>query len=77
MSVFADYLYSPPSQVGGFPKGTYYGNKAAEGYKFRGQGLTQITFKGNFDNVQKKIIDKYSIQYNGSKVNLITDLILH
>jgi predicted chitinase len=66
----ADYLYSPPSQVGGFPKGTYYGNKAGEGYKFRGQGLTQITFKGNFDFVQKNIIDKNNIQYNGAKVDL-------
>ena len=38
----ANYLY-----------GSRFGNGANEGYKYRGRGLTQITFKGNYANMDK------------------------
>jgi predicted chitinase len=38
----ANYLY-----------GGRFGNGANEGYKYRGRGLTQITFKGNYVNIDK------------------------
>lgn len=42
---FFDYIY-----------GNRYGNTAkGDGYKYRGRGLNQITFKGNYDQIGKMI----------------------
>jgi predicted chitinase len=39
--------------------GGRYGNASNEGWKYRGRGMTQITFKGNYSNVQNNLISKY------------------
>jgi predicted chitinase len=35
--------------------GGMYGNAPDEGYKYRGRGFNQLTFKGNYDAIGKKI----------------------
>ena len=46
-------------KLANFLYGGRYGNKDDEGWKYRGRGMTQITFKGNYENVQNKLITKY------------------
>ena len=35
--------------------GGWYGNASNEGYKFRGRGYNQLTFKGNYEQIGKQI----------------------
>lgn len=74
--------YIPPSKGGSgsqeklanFLYGGKYNNGPNEGYKYRGQGLTQITFKSNYEGTQKDIIDRFDIRdINGKKVDIVTN----
>jgi predicted chitinase len=49
--------------------GKRYGNGPNEGWKYRGRGMTQITFKGNYENVQENLISKYF----PNKGNIVTN----
>jgi len=40
-----------------------YGNGPNEGYKYSGRGMTQITFKGNYEKATKNFA-KYNLPYN-------------
>ncbi len=40
-----------------------YGNGPDEGYKYSGRGMTQITFKGNYEKATKNFA-KYNLPYN-------------
>lgn len=39
--------------------GNRYRNGPNEGWKYRGRGMTQITFKSNYEEVQKSLVSKY------------------
>lgn len=74
--------YIPPSKGGSgseekfanFIYGGMYGNGADEGYKYRGQGLTQITFKSNYEAIQRDIIEKYDVRdSSGNKVDIVNN----
>lgn len=41
-------LAKNPEKLGNYVYGNKYGNAADEGYKYRGRGLNQITFKDNY-----------------------------
>jgi putative chitinase len=41
-------LANNPEKLGDYVYGNKYGNAANEGYKYRGRGLNQITFKDNY-----------------------------
>ena len=57
----APYL-SSPEKTANFIYGPEGGNKG-EGYKYRGRGFTQITFKNNYSAFQK-LLPKYKINKN-------------
>lgn len=42
-----------PEAMGNFMYGGKYGNSPTEGYKYRGRGFNQITFKGNYEKYSK------------------------
>jgi len=44
----ASTLANNPEKLGNYVYGNKYGNGATEGYKYRGRGLNQITFKDNY-----------------------------
>jgi predicted chitinase len=44
-----------PEAMGNFMYGGKYGNSPTEGYKYRGRGFNQITFKSNYDRFGKEI----------------------
>ena len=54
---FANFIY-----------GGRYGNGANEGYKYRGSGLTQITFKSNYKKMDENLKKFGGIQLPGGVV---------
>ena len=48
-----------PEKFANLVYGGRFGNASNEGWKYRGRGMTQITFKGNYKNVQDKLVSKY------------------
>ena len=54
---FADYVY-----------GGFFDTPINGGYEYRGRGLTQITFKGNYDAIQK-VLKFYKTGYDEKMVN--------
>ena len=57
----APYLASP-QKAANLIYGPEGGNNG-EGYKYRGRGFTQITFKDNY-NASQKLLSKYKINKN-------------
>jgi predicted chitinase len=55
-------------KLANFLYGGRYG-KDNEGWKYRGRGMTQITFKGNYTNVQNKLVSKFF----PNKGNIVTN----
>lgn len=51
----ANFLGNNPEALGNAIYGGRYGNGANEGYKYRGRGYNQLTFKGNYDKFAKII----------------------
>lgn len=47
----AQQLASNPVALGNFMYGGKYGNSTTEGYKYRGRGFNQITFKDTYKNI--------------------------
>ena len=64
----ANYVYGQ----GDFLK--YNLNDPNGGYNFRGRGLSQMTFKSNYQAVQEKIIKRFDIKdSSGNSVDLLTN----
>lgn len=51
----AKELAKNPEKLGNYKYGGKYGNAADEGYKYRGRGFNQITFKDTYKNIGDKI----------------------
>ncbi len=51
----AQTLVNKPEALGNRVYGGKYGNASNEGYKYRGRGFNQITFKANYDKFGKAI----------------------
>lgn len=51
----AQSLASNPEALGNYMYGGKYGNSPTEGYKYRGRGYNQLTFKGNYASIAKLI----------------------
>ena len=49
----ANELAGKPVEIGNAVYGGRYGNGSNEGYKYRGRGFNQLTFKGNYDKYGK------------------------
>lgn len=63
----AKQLANKPEAIGNAVYGGKYGNAANEGYKYRGRGYNQLTFKGNYEAFGKKIGE--DLVSNPDKVN--------
>ena len=63
----ANQLAGKPKEIGDAVYGGRYGNAANEGYKYRGRGFNQLTFKGNYEDYGKRINE--DIVSNPDKVN--------
>jgi len=63
----ANELAGKPEAIGNAVYGGRYGNAANEGYKYRGRGYNQLTFKGNYDTYGKLIGE--DLVSNPDKVN--------
>jgi putative chitinase len=63
----ANQLAGKPEAIGNAVYGGKYGNAANEGYKYRGRGYNQLTFKGNYEAFGKLI--GQDIVSNPDKVN--------
>jgi putative chitinase len=63
----ASSLANNPEALGNAAYGGKYGNAANEGYKYRGRGYNQLTFKGNYDKFGKLI--GQDIVFNPDLVN--------
>lgn len=48
-------LKADPVKFFNYVYGGRYGNSATEGYKYRGRGFNQLTFKGNYEYYGKKL----------------------
>jgi predicted chitinase len=68
----AKTLEHNPEKLGNFVYGGKYGNNANEGYKYRGRGLNQLTFKDNYkligDLINKDLVS-YPDQLNDFKTS--------
>lgn len=57
--------------------GSKYGNAAGEGYKYRGRGFNQLTFKGSYDSIGKKIgVDLVTNPELANRVDVAADILL-
>ncbi len=57
--------------------GGMYGNTSNEGYKYRGRGFNQLTFKGNYDAIGKKIgVDLVNHPDKANELKTSTDILL-
>lgn len=63
----ANEIAGKPEAIGNAVYGGRYGNAANEGYKYRGRGYNQLTFKGNY-NTYGKLIGEDLVS-NPDKVN--------
>jgi putative chitinase len=63
----ANELAGKPKEIGDAIYGGRYGNAKNEGYKYRGRGFNQLTFKGNYADFGKRINE--DIVANPDKVN--------
>lgn len=63
----ANEIAGKPEAIGNAVYGGKYGNSKDEGYKYRGRGFNQLTFKGNYDAFGKRINE--DIVSNPDKVN--------
>lgn len=75
-SKFRNYSDSEVDRIKKSPKeffdiiyGGKYGNSSTEGFKYRGRGLNQITFKGNYQKYKE--LSKYDIVRNPDLLNTI------
>ena len=66
-STKANQIAGKPEAIGNAVYGGRYGNAANEGYKYRGRGYNQLTFKGNYDTYGKLIGE--NLVENPDKVN--------
>jgi len=66
-STRANQIAGKPEEIGNAVYGGKYGNAANEGYKYRGRGYNQLTFKGNYDTYGKLIGE--NLVDNPDKVN--------
>lgn len=63
----ANQLAGKPKEIGDAIYGGRYGNSKDEGYKYRGRGFNQLTFKENYSDFGKRI--KEDLVSNPDKVN--------
>ena len=63
----AKELAGKPVEIGNAVYGGRYGNGSNEGYKYRGRGFNQLTFKGNYDKYGK--LAKVNIVSNPDSLN--------
>jgi len=63
----ANEIAGKPEAIGNAVYGGKYGNASNEGYKYRGRGYNQLTFKGNYDTYGKLINE--NLVSNPDKVN--------
>ena len=63
----AKELAGKPVEIGNAVYGGRFGNAIDEGYKFRGRGFNQLTFKGNYDKYGK--LAKVNIVSNPNSLN--------
>lgn len=66
-STKANQIAGKPEAIGNAVYGGRYGNAANEGYKYRGRGYNQLTFKSNYDTYGKLIGE--NLVENPDKVN--------
>jgi putative chitinase len=66
-SARANEIAGKPELIGNAVYGGKYGNASNEGYKYRGRGYNQLTFKGNYDTYGKLIGE--NLVGNPDKVN--------
>jgi putative chitinase len=66
-SARANEIANKPELIGNAVYGSKSGNSSTEGYKYRGRGFNQLTFKGNYDAYGKLIGE--DLVSNPDKVN--------
>jgi len=66
-SARANEIANKPELIGNAVYGSKSGNSSTEGYKYRGRGFNQLTFKGNYDAYGKLIGE--NLVANPDKVN--------
>jgi putative chitinase len=65
---FFDLVYGPGDKTG---KSQKYGNSSpGDGWKYRGRGFNQLTFKGSYEKMQKILDTKGKL---GRQVNIVTN----
>ena len=65
---FFDLVYGPGDKTG---KSQKYGNSApGDGWKYRGRGFNQLTFKGSYEKMQKILDSKGKLN---KQVNIVTN----
>lgn len=60
-------LISTPESFYNFLYGNLFGNGSNDAYKYRGRGLTQITYKGNYETIQDFLTQE------GVRINIVNN----